>query len=267
MQEFDVNIKVPAPEDQSSAIVVSGAPNNVEEAKKKLLGKVKELEKEKADKELRSFVTTLEVKPEYHPKIIGRRGAVITKLRDDFDVNIQLPKKDDGDDSIITITGYESNAIKAKEAILKIVNEYESLIKEEVVIDPRVHSMIIGRRGNGIRKIMQDYKVDIKMPRLSDPEPDLVIIMGLDEDCVLDCKDHLLNLAEEFEQEVSDRDMYTKPTLKNNDAPEKKAKNEGFKVAKAPWHGASDDAFPTLGGGAGGAAPVVTPAPVWGPKR
>lgn len=31
--------------------------------------------------------------PEYHPKIIGRRGAVITKLRDDFDVNIQLPKK------------------------------------------------------------------------------------------------------------------------------------------------------------------------------
>ena len=267
MQEFDVNIKVPAPEDQSSAIVVSGAPNNVEEAKKKLLGKVKELEKEKADKELRSFVTTLEVKPEYHPKIIGRRGAVITKLRDDFDVNIQLPKKDDGDDSIITITGYESNAVKAKEAILKIVNEYESLIKEEVVIDPRVHSMIIGRRGNGIRKIMQDYKVDIKMPRLSDPEPDLVIIMGLDEDCVLDCKDHLLNLAEEFEQEVSDRDMYTKPTLKNNDAPEKKAKNEGFKVAKAPWHGASDDAFPTLGGGAGGAAPVVTPAPVWGPKR
>ena len=127
MQEFDVNIKVPAPEDQSSAIVVSGAPNNVEEAKKKLLGKVKELEKEKADKELRSFVTTLEVKPEYHPKIIGRRGAVITKLRDDFDVNIQLPKKDDGDDSIITITGYESNAVKAKEAILKIVNEYVSL--------------------------------------------------------------------------------------------------------------------------------------------
>ena len=107
------------PETKPRKFVVS-----VEEAKKKLLGKVKELEKEKADKELRSFVTTLEVKPEYHPKIIGRRGAVITKLRDDFDVNIQLPKKDDGDDSIITITGYESNAIKAKEAILKIVNEY-----------------------------------------------------------------------------------------------------------------------------------------------
>ena len=31
------------------------------------------------------------------------------------------------------------------------------------------------------------------------------------------------------------------------------------------WHGGSDEAFPTLGGGAGGA--VVAPAPVWGPKR
>jgi len=35
-------------------------------------------------------------------------------------------------------------------------------------------------------------------------------------------------------------------------------------VTKAPWHGPTDDAFPTLGGGPGGAvaAPVT-----WGPKR
>ena len=64
----------------------------------------------------------------------------------------------------------------------------ENLIKEEVIITSRVHSMIIGRRGAGIRKIMQDFNVDIKMPRERDPEPDLVVIMGNDEDNVLDCK-------------------------------------------------------------------------------
>lgn len=74
-------------------------------------------------------------------------------------------------------------------------------------------------------------------------------------------------MAEEYEQEVIDKELYTKPTLKTNSGQEKKTKSDGFKVAKAPWHGASDDAFPTLGGGAVGAAPVVTPAPVWGPKR
>ena len=42
------------------------------------------------------------------------------------------------------------------------------------MIDNRVHSMIIGRRGAGIRKIMADYKVDIKLPREKDPDPNLV---------------------------------------------------------------------------------------------
>ena len=129
MQEFDVNIKVPSSEEQSSTIIVTGAPSNVETAKKKLISKVKELELEKEDKEKRSYEIKIEVKPEYHPKIIGRRGAVITKLREDFDVNIQLPKKDDVEDGIITITGYETNAKQAKDASLKIVNEYVSFLK------------------------------------------------------------------------------------------------------------------------------------------
>ncbi len=69
----------------------------------------------------------LEVNPEYHPKIIGRKGAVITQLRKEFDVNVQLPKRGVPDEHIITITGYEEDAHKAKEAILKIVSEFVSL--------------------------------------------------------------------------------------------------------------------------------------------
>merc|ERR1719361_1049380 len=265
MNLHDVNIKVPSSEEQSSIIIVTGAPANVEKAKEDLEARIRGLEDEKADKELKSYEIQIDIKPEYHPKIIGRKGAVITKLRNDYEVNIQLPKKDDPDASIITITGYEKNANEAKIAILKIVGDFENLIKEDVFINSRIHSMIIGRRGAGIRKIMQDFNVDIKMPRERDPEPDLVVIMGNDEDNVLDCMDHLLNMTEEYEQEVIEKEQYTKPTLKSGAGQEKKTKSDGFKVAKAPWHGASDDAFPTLGGGAVGAAPV--PAPAWGPKR
>jgi len=267
MNLHDVNIKVPSSEEQSSIIVVTGAPANVEKAKEDLKARIVSLENEKADKELKSFEIQIDINPEYHPKIIGRKGAVITKLRNDYEVNIQLPKKDDPEASIITITGYEKNALEAKTAIQKIVGDFENLIKEDVFINSRIHSMIIGRRGQGIRKIMQDYNVDIKMPRERDPEPDLVVIMGNDEDNVLDCKDYLLNMAEEYEQEVIDKEQYTKPTLKASSGQEKKTKSDGFKVAKAPWHGASDDAFPTLGGGAEGPAPVVNPTPVWGPRR
>lgn len=67
----------------------------------------------------------------------------------------------------------------------------------EVRIDSRVHSRIIGTRGRAVRKLMDDYKVDIRFPRANQDDPDIVTIMG-QEDNVYDCKDHLLNLEEEY---------------------------------------------------------------------
>merc|ERR1712223_761844 len=177
MEENDVNIKVPSEEDKSSTIVVTGAPANVERAKSALNEKVEELEKEEADKALKGFEIKIDVKPEYHPKLIGRGGQVIKQLRSDYDVNIQLPTKgNDNDESTIIITGYEKNANQAKDAIIKIINDFESLIKDEVSIDPRVHRMFVGKRGAGIRRIMSEHKVDIKMPREGAPDSDKVVI-------------------------------------------------------------------------------------------
>ena len=76
---------------------------------------------------LRSFKLEIEVDPTYHPKIIGRKGAVISKIRADHDVNIQFPERGDAQ-NIITITGYEQNATSAKQAILKIVEELVRLL-------------------------------------------------------------------------------------------------------------------------------------------
>lgn len=61
--------------------------------------------------------------PEYHPKIIGRKGAVITKIRADHNVQINFPKKGDPEESTITIFGYEKDALAAQDSIMKIVNE------------------------------------------------------------------------------------------------------------------------------------------------
>ena len=102
-------------------------PANVERAKIALNEKVGELEQEEADKALKSFEVKIDVKPEYHPKLIGRGGQVIKQLRSDFDVNIQLPTKgNENDESTIIITGYEKNANEAKDAILKIIGDFVS---------------------------------------------------------------------------------------------------------------------------------------------
>lgn len=71
----------------------------------------------------------------------------------------------------------------------------DNQFRDEVDIDPRVHRRLIGLRGKNIRRIMDDYKVDIRFPKNSD---DSTVIITGDEDNVLDAKDHLLNLAEEY---------------------------------------------------------------------
>jgi len=225
---------------------------------------VTELEKEKEDRIQKSFEVKVDVDPKYHPKIIGNKGSVISKIRDDFDVNIQLPRKGADDQSIISITGYEKNANEARDAILKIVSEFESMVHEEVTIDPRVHSMIIGKKGRTVRKIMDDFRVEIRFPRDGD-DPALVVVSG-DDDNVQDCIDHLKIMEEEYIQDVADKEwmkQYEKPNRALDNKDSNKDASKGFYVAKAPWDVSSTEAFPSLGGGSGAASKP----PAWGPKR
>lgn len=76
----------------------------------------------------RSFELKFKVEPEYHPLVIGKGGAVITKIRTDFGVQINLPKRGEPDDDIITIQGYEDKALQAKEAIMAIVHQLVSSV-------------------------------------------------------------------------------------------------------------------------------------------
>lgn len=119
---MQVNIWVPQPEKQLDVIKVTGLAANVERAKQGLLERVKELQAEQEDRvktqqqflscyclfnslswlilpscfqALRSFKVTMSVDPKFHPKIIGRKGAVISQIRKDHDVSIQFPDKGD----------------------------------------------------------------------------------------------------------------------------------------------------------------------------
>jgi hypothetical protein len=73
----------------------------------------------------------------------------------------------------------------------------EDLSSVEVDIDHRVHSRIIGSRGRAVHKIMEEFHVDIRFPGRESDNPNLVVITGA-EDAVMDCRDHLLNLEEEY---------------------------------------------------------------------
>lgn len=64
----------------------------------------------------------------------------------------------------------------------------------EIEIDSRCHNRIIGPRGKSVRKLMDQFKVDIRFPK---GEQDKCVVTGLEENCE-SCKEHLLMLEEEY---------------------------------------------------------------------
>jgi polyribonucleotide nucleotidyltransferase len=119
----EVDIQVPGPEMETDTIKILGSPKNCAAAKDALLNLKEDFDAKERDREARSFVVRVSVDPEFHPKIIGKQGAVIGKIRDQFNVNIQLPRKGEDEQDVIIIQGYEIDANKARDEILGIVNE------------------------------------------------------------------------------------------------------------------------------------------------
>lgn len=129
----------------------------------------------------------MSVDPKFHPKIIGRKGAVISQIRKDHDVSIQFPDKGDeqqvsfpflsfpasvpnrsccslqilsfSSQDLIVISGYERNVEEARQAIQQLVAELQEMVSQDVHLDPRTHARIIGARGKAIRKLMEEFKV------------------------------------------------------------------------------------------------------------
>ncbi|XP_065122761.2 high density lipoprotein binding protein a isoform X2 [Paramisgurnus dabryanus] len=273
MDEFEVNIQVPAPELQSDIISITGLATLLDRAKEGLLERVKELQAEQEDRALRSFKLTITVDPKYHPKIIGRKGAIITQIRNEHEVNIQFPEKNDENQDQITITGYEQNAVAARDAIQAIVDELEEMISEDITLDSRVHARIIGARGKGIRKIMDEFKVDVRFPQSGASDPNLVTVTGRPEQ-VDEAIDHLLNLEEEYLADVVENEAkmaYIKPSGSSSaHGGESCGPSKGFVVREAPWTTGNEKApdmssseeFPSFG------APVAAArSSPWGPKR
>ncbi|XP_060886574.1 high density lipoprotein binding protein a isoform X1 [Labrus mixtus] len=272
MDEFEVNIQVPAPDQQSDKIAITGLANHLDRAKEGLLDRVKELQADQEDRALRSFKLTITVDPKYHPKIIGRKGAIITNIRTEHDVNIQFPEKNDENQDQITITGYEHKAIAARDAIQAIVDELEEMISEDITLDSRVHARIIGARGKGIRKIMDEFKVDLRFPQSGAADMNIVTVTGRPE-LVDEAIDHLLNLEEEFLADVVENEAkmaYMRPHGGSaSSMDEQRGPSKGFVVREAPWATGNEKApdmsssedFPSFG------APVATKSSPWGPKR
>jgi len=266
MNECDVNISIPAADLNSDIITVLGVADKVEHAKERIQEKLQEFIKEDEERALRNFTIAVDIPAHYHPQIIGRRGATVNELRKNHDVNIQLPDRDSAEQDVIKIIGYEANVESAKQAILDIVNVLDSHVSQDVHIDRKVHPRLIGAKGRSIKQIMNEYGVAIRFSK----DEDIVTVTGA-QDKVEECIEHILNLEEEYNQDMEEQEETRK--FEVPDHRESRGRGRGkpaaapFAVRNAPWHQSVDTSnmedFPSLG-----SSSVKAPAQsAWGRRK
>lgn len=52
---------------------------------------------------------------------------------------------------------------EARRTIQQLVAELQEMVSQDVHLDPRTHARIIGARGKAIRKLMEEFKVRLRL--------------------------------------------------------------------------------------------------------
>ena len=101
----------------------------------------------------------MEIPQSKHPKLIGRGGEVRRDLESQFDIALDIPRKDTPGPSglSVKISGTREDVEKAKTHILKLVGDNEG---ETVQVPQRLHHAV-SDGGQFFRRLRNDYNVTV----------------------------------------------------------------------------------------------------------
>ena len=102
----------------------------------------------------------------YASNLIGKRGDNINKLREEFDVDIQV------NDGKVELKGPKAKAEAAKSRILAMAKKLEDEATLVLNIEPQYHREMIGAKGNQVTRLEERYFVRIQFPRSRQTQDD-----------------------------------------------------------------------------------------------
>ncbi|NXX55709.1 TDRKH protein, partial [Scopus umbretta] len=99
--------------------------------------------------------------------IIGRKGATIKKLSQESGAHISVEREDEGEETVLLISGSPSQVCRAKAAVHQIVTE-SALVSEQLCVPQRAVGRIIGRGGETVRGICRSSGAKVVCEREAD---------------------------------------------------------------------------------------------------
>lgn len=146
-------------------VYIQGSKSTVTKVQKD----IEELLKDAADqKDLYSFQTETKVPVSVLSRLIGKNGAQLTSLREQFDVDVNVEKNPTGEKATVTITGYKYNVKEAEQQIGQLSKKFADEITKTLIVPKKYRASLIGYSGKHVKKLETKYNVRINSSQDSD---------------------------------------------------------------------------------------------------
>ena len=144
-------VRFPSQESQDSAIVIEGDRDVVEKICSSIDAFVKKLDNQVTE--------AIEIPQSKHSKLIGRGGEVRRNLESEFDITLDIPRKDTPgpSGSSVKLSGTRENIEKAKTHLLRLIAENEG---ETIQVPRRLHHAA-SEGGQFFRRLRNEYNVTV----------------------------------------------------------------------------------------------------------
>ncbi|CAI4228547.1 unnamed protein product [Auanema sp. JU1783] len=187
-----VQIKFPSEKSESTKVTVRGPKDDAAKAEKLLAALAK-------DKEQDLLEETVTAKPEYHKFLIGKGGAKINKLRENYDVRVMFPRESDTDQETIHLLGKKECVLTVKKDLENAIKELNETVEIQVDIDSKHHKHFLVR-GAAVLKEIQDQNGGV---RISFPKEGNSVTVKGSKTCVESAKSRIEDIIEDIENQVT----------------------------------------------------------------
>lgn len=172
-------------------IKMEGPPEELELAESSLAGIV-------LDYETRFTFIDMQVNKNHAKHIIGKAGSNINRLKDELQVEINIEEVNGINN--IHIEGPIDGVKRAEQELREKVEKLDNEKEKDVIVDHRLHSQLIGPKGENIRELRDRYRlVTIIFPN-STEKNDVVKLRGPKED-VDKCHKELLKNVKSLQEQ------------------------------------------------------------------
>ncbi|KAF7190045.1 Vigilin 1 [Pseudocercospora fuligena] len=130
------------------------------------------IEQEEKDELERGFTLSFDFPQQHANHLIGRKGEHINRLREEFDVDIQL------NDGKCEIKGPEAKANACKKHILALAKKLDDEAIHRLNIPPEFHKDLIGAQGSQVNRLQDRYGVRVQFPRNKQNDDDASVAEG-----------------------------------------------------------------------------------------